>query len=151
MFGLLEQAKIDTVPGLRPMTLHHVGWAVRSIDEAKEYFCDVMGFKPVSETIDVPPQKVRVAFLEMNSSTLLELVEPATPGSPIEQLLERTGGGAYHVCFQVEDINRAIKQLRKRGFFRLTRFELAAHGMKRFAFLLTPDRQLFELCEPDQS
>jgi methylmalonyl-CoA/ethylmalonyl-CoA epimerase len=105
--------------------------------------------KKVTEPIPVPSQKVRVCFVELRPGNLLELVEGVEAASPVAQLIEKTGGGPYHLCFEVPDLDAAIAALRKRGCFRLSRFELPAHGMRRFAFLLSPDRQLFELCEPD--
>jgi len=150
-----------------------VGCAVRSIERALGYYTRVLGFKQVTQPIEVPSQRVKVCFLEASPTEFpgspaaglsahghamerargpvyLELVEGVGSGSPVEGLLEHTGGGPYHLCFEVEDLDAGIKWLRSQGFFRLTRFELAAHGMRRFAFMLTPDRQLMELCERDQ-
>jgi methylmalonyl-CoA/ethylmalonyl-CoA epimerase len=138
------------------LRLHHVGCAVRSIERALGYYTRVLGFRQVTQPIEVPSQRVKVCFLEASNAgagggaLYLELVEGVGSASPVEGLLEHTGGGPYHLCFEVDDLDAGIKWLRSQGFFRLTRFELAAHGMKRFAFMLTPDRQLMELCERDR-
>ncbi|MCY3019958.1 MAG: VOC family protein, partial [Planctomycetota bacterium] len=118
--------------------------------KALEYYTGALGFKKVTDPIEVPTQHVRVCFLDGGSGVYVELVEGIGAGSPVEGLLSHTGGGPYHLCFRVPDLDAAIARLRGQGFFRLKRFELAAHGMRRFAFMLTPDRQLFELCEPDR-
>jgi len=157
-------------PPAVPLRLHHVGCAVRSIERALAYYTRVLGFKQVTQPIEVASQRVKVCFLEASPTELpgapqrdgtgssepargtmyLELVEGVGAGSPVARLLENTDGGPYHLCFEVDDLDAGIRWLRSQGFFRLTRFELAAHGMRRFAFMLTPDRQLMELCERDR-
>jgi len=136
------------------LRLHHVGCAVRSIERALLYYTRVLGFQQVTPPLEVASQRVKVCFLEASNAggpaLYLELVEGVGSASPVAGLLEHTGGGPYHLCFEVDDLDAGIKWLRSQGFFRLTRFELAAHGMKRFAFMLTPDRQLMELCERDR-
>jgi methylmalonyl-CoA epimerase len=133
------------------MRLHHIGCAVRDMAAALGYYTQSLGLKQTTEPIEVASQKVRVCFLDLGPGIYLELVEGLEPGSPVDRIVSQTGGGVYHLCFEVENLDAAIERLRGEGFFRLKRFEMPAHGMRRFAFMLTPDRQLFELCEADKS
>ncbi len=128
-------------------SFHHVGCAVKSIDDALSYYTGVMGFKQVSEKVKVSSQKVNVCFVEMADGVLLELVEGTGEDSPIKRRIEESGGGPYHLCYAVDDLDTTVKDLRKQGFHRLKRFEVPLAGINRFAFMLTPDRQLLELCE----
>jgi methylmalonyl-CoA/ethylmalonyl-CoA epimerase len=130
--------------GLR---IHHVGVAVRSIERALRYYVDVFGFRRITETIDVDPEHVKVCFLEDRDGVRIELVEGVGDESPVRELLRRPGAGTYHICYQVSDLERAVRELKERGFRPFRRFEVNTSGPRRFAFLLTPDRQLFELCE----
>lgn len=132
------------------MVFHHVGCAVREMDAALRYYTGVLGLRQVSEPIAVAAQRVRVCFLELAPGAHLELVEGLEPGSPVEALLQRAGPGPYHLCFQTSDLDAAVRRLRRAGFFPLHRFEWSGRGMRRFAFLLAPDRQLIELCEPER-
>lgn len=129
------------------LKFHHVGVAVRSIEDALEYYVGVFGFQQVADPVDVDPENVRVCFLRAEPGVMIELVEGIGDGSPVEQILERTGAGTYHICYQVDDLDRAIRELRARRFFPFKRFEVSCDGPHKFAFLLTPDRQLLELCE----
>lgn len=131
------------------MRFHHVGVAVRSIDRALEYYLGVFGFEQVAPPIVVPPEQVRVCFIRAEPGILIELVEGMGEGSPVDVILERTGAGTYHICYEVDDLDAAIAVLRRNKCLPFKRFEMRTHGMRRFAFLLTPDRQLFELCEAD--
>jgi AdoMet-dependent heme synthase len=132
-----------------PMKLHHVGVAVKSIDRALETYVGAFGFRRATESLDVPSEHVRVCFVEAPTGLLIELVEGVDEHSPVDDILSRPGAGPYHLCYSVDDLDGAIRTLRQRHCFLLRRFERPAGGYRRFAFLLTPDRQLFELCEPD--
>lgn len=129
---------------------HHVGVAVKSLDRALAYYTGLFGMRQVSEPLEVPSETVKVCFVEAPGGVLIELVEGLGPTSPVAEIVERTGSGPYHLCYRVEDLDDAIRKLRVGGCHRLKRFERPAGGLRRFAFLLTPDRQLFELCEPER-
>ena len=129
------------------MTFHHVGVAVKSIEEALGLYVGVFGFRAVTEAVEVPTEGVRVCFVEADRGILIELIEGVDETSRVAGIIERSGAGPYHICYQVEDMDEALRALRTKRCLPFRRFELAAHGMRRFAFLLAPDDQVFELCE----
>ncbi|MBI4612664.1 MAG: VOC family protein [Planctomycetes bacterium] len=129
------------------LRLHHVGCAVREIAPAVQRYREIYGFTNVSLPIHVPAQRANVCFVEVAPQIYVEFVEPAGPDSPVEGVLARTGGGLYHLCFEVEDLDLAIRELRSRGYSPISKFEASGNGPHRFVFLLDPDRQVLELCE----
>jgi len=134
-----------------PLTFHHIGIAVRSIEETLDYYTGLFGFRPVAEPLEVPAENVRVCFVEAEPGIRIELVEGLEEGtSPVAGVLERNGPTPYHLCYQVEDLDGAVRRLRSRRCRLLQRFEHPAHGLRRFAFLAAPDGQLFELCEAEE-
>jgi len=133
------------------MKLHHIGVAVKSIRKAVEYYVGTFGFRKASETLHVPTENVRVCMIEAPDGVLIELVEGLSDDSPVKEVLSRPGAGPYHLCYEVPDLDATIERLRSEHCFLLKRFDRPAYGHRRFAFLLTPDRQLFELCERDES
>lgn len=132
--------------GGRWMTFHHVGVAVESIDAALGYYTGVFGFEKVAPPIEVPSENVRVCFVRAAPGVMIELVEGLGDDSPVKRSVE-AGGGPYHICYEVDDLDAAIRKLRANRCFPFKRFEVQADRTRRFAFLLTPDRQVFELCE----
>ena len=48
-------------------------------------------------------------------SQRIELVEPAADDSPVSRFLARRGGGLHHLAYRVEDLERALEQLRVAG------------------------------------
>jgi methylmalonyl-CoA/ethylmalonyl-CoA epimerase len=108
--------------------LHHIGIAVRSLDERREVY-EALGLAVEGEET-VAAQKVRVAFLPVEGSRI-ELLEPTAPDSPIAGFIEKRGEGLHHLCFEVADIAAAMHDLRVRGFTPLTSEPQAgAHGAR---------------------
>jgi methylmalonyl-CoA epimerase len=93
--------------------LHHIGIAVRSIDEALPRWTEDLGLRLVSVE-EVPTEKVRVAVL-MAGNTRIELLEPSVPDSPLAAFLQKRGPGIHHLAFQVPDCQRKIDALTARG------------------------------------
>ena len=93
--------------------LHHIGVAVRSLEEALPKWTD--GFGLLLESVDeVPTEQVRVAVLKAGG-TRVELLEPTSEDSPIAKFLEKRGPGIHHLAFQVGDCQRKITQLVEGG------------------------------------
>ncbi len=132
--------------GSLDLRFHHVGVAVKSMDESLSYYTGLFGFRQVGEPVHVPSEGVLVCFVEAQPGVRIELVEGVAEDSQVRNIAERFPGGPYHICYTVADIDTAITTLRKQRCRPIRRFDMP--GMGRFAFLLSPDRQLFELCEP---
>lgn len=132
--------------------VNHIGIAVRSLDEHRAYYEDVLG-AVFEGTEDVPSQKVRVAFYRLGegaAAARLELLEPTASDSPVARFLEKRGEGVHHVAYTVADLDERLRELGEAGV-RLIDEESrpGAHGM-RIAFLHpgSTGGVLTELCEP---
>jgi methylmalonyl-CoA/ethylmalonyl-CoA epimerase len=66
------------------------------------------------EVEHVADQRVNVLVL-MAGAQRIELVEPASPDSPVTKFLEKSGGGLHHLAWQVEDCAAAVRELVARG------------------------------------
>lgn len=94
-------------------TLHHIGVAVRSIDEALPRYVDVLGLK-LQSVEDVPTESVKVAVL-MAGDVRIELLEPSSPASAIAGFLEKRGPGIHHLAFEVDSASTSIEKLKADG------------------------------------
>ncbi len=95
--------------------IEHLGIAVKSIEEAKPYFEDVLGMKcyAVEEVAD---QKVKTAFFRVgNTDTKIELLEPTSPDSTIAKFIEKHGEGIHHLAFAVPDTEEALRDVESKG------------------------------------
>lgn len=93
--------------------LDHVGIAVSDVDAALRFYRDALGL-PAPETEEVPSQRVRVHFLRAGGASV-ELLESAAPDSPIAAFLARRGPGLHHIALRVDDVARALEELRRQG------------------------------------
>ena len=135
--------------GLR-FKLLHVGVAVAEIDAAAKMFGSLFGSQVVSGPFDDPIQKVTVNFLQQveGEAAEIELIAPLTEDAPIRSMLNKTGGGAYHLCFETNDLERALAHLRQEKCLVVSAPAPAvAFEGRRIAWLYTPSRLLVELVE----
>ena len=92
---------------------HHVGIAVKSLEEALEGYRR-LGLK-LDFTEELPSQGVRLAFLR-SGAVRVELLESLRPDSVIARFIERRGEGLHHLAFACEDIRKEMTRLRQGGF-----------------------------------
>lgn len=93
--------------------LHHVAIVVASIREARATYVDVLGLA-CGAIEHVPDQKVNVLVCWAGSQRI-ELVEPASPDSPVSAFLQKRGGGLHHLAYRVDDVAAAIAMLEQAG------------------------------------
>jgi len=94
--------------------LNHVAIVVPDLDAATASYRDVLGAR-VSEPLSLPEHGVVTVFVELEN-TKIELLHPLNDDSPIARFLQRNAdGGMHHVCYEVEDIDAAAKQLVQQG------------------------------------
>jgi len=93
--------------------LHHVAIVVESIEKARLVYEGAFGMTG-SEIEFVPDQKVRVLVV-MAGTQRIELVEPASPDSPVTGFLAKRGPGLHHLAYKVDDIERAIAACKAAG------------------------------------
>jgi len=132
--------------------LRHVGIAVPSLGPATEALADLFGYRVVSGPFDDPIQKVSVNFLTQSDQDVaeIELISPLSEDSPIASMLRKSGGGAYHLCFETTDIEQALVHAKNNGCVIVSpAVPAVAFNGRRIAWIYTRSRQLFELLESE--
>lgn len=109
----------------------HIGLAVRSLDDILPFYRDVLG---MPETALANADGARIAGL-VGGETLVELLEPATPDSPIDRFIARRGPGIHHICFAVEDLDATLERCRVAGVRLIDETPRVGAEGKRIAFL----------------
>jgi methylmalonyl-CoA/ethylmalonyl-CoA epimerase len=65
-------------------------------------------------------------------------------------MLAKSGGGAYHLCFETSDIDQALVHAKNNGCMIVSPpVPAVAFGGRRIAWIFTRSRQLFELVESE--
>src|SRR5690349_9609709 len=115
-------------PGTR---IAHIGIAVQGLKEGVSFYRDVLGLAEVPlEDAD----GAKIAGLAAGPS-LVELLEPDRPDSPIGKFIAKRGPGIHHVCFAVDDLDATLERCRASGIRLIDQTpRLGAEG-KRIAFI----------------
>jgi methylmalonyl-CoA/ethylmalonyl-CoA epimerase len=109
----------------------HVGIAIPSLPEAMAFYRDVLGMEP-AEVSD--SDGARIEAYKAGES-LVELLEPDGPDTPIGKFIARRGAGIHHICFAVDDLDAMLARCKTAGIRLIDEMpRLGAEG-KRIAFL----------------
>lgn len=93
--------------------LRFVSVAVPDLEEALGFYRDALGLSLDPEVKD-PHHALHVAQLEVGESAL-SLLQPTDERSPVGRFLQQRGAALYHVSFEVDDIELAMRTLLARG------------------------------------
>jgi methylmalonyl-CoA/ethylmalonyl-CoA epimerase len=94
-------------------SIQHIAIAVRDIEQAKELYAGVLDAS-VSETTNVPDQKVRVCLIELSNSRI-ELISPLPGNLSLTRFLDKHGEVLHHICLGVTDIAAELARLKTQG------------------------------------
>src|SRR5712692_9539840 len=111
------------LPGMRG--IEHIGLTVPNLDEATEFFVNVLGCKVVyslqpvarykDNYLDVHPQAERnIRTLSCRNGAHLELFEFISPDQN-KHMPKFSDYGRHHVAFYVDDMDAAIAYLKGKG------------------------------------
>jgi methylmalonyl-CoA/ethylmalonyl-CoA epimerase len=89
--------------------IEHIGIAVKSIEESKKYYEEVLGLECYSIE-EVEEQKVKTAFFKVGD-TKIELLESTSPDGPIGKFIEKKGEGMHHLAFAVNNAQEALQDV----------------------------------------
>jgi methylmalonyl-CoA/ethylmalonyl-CoA epimerase len=126
----------------------HIGIAVKDLAEAMKFY-EAMGLKCTSTEV-VEEQKVKVAFFPCGDSEV-ELLESTSPDGPIAKYIEKNGPGIQHLAFKVDNIEKALAELKEKGFRLIDEKPRYGAGGAKIAFVhpKTSFGVLVELSERD--
>src|SRR5215472_5664645 len=93
--------------------LDHIGIAVRSVAEARQFFEGALGARFLYEHAN-PEAGYRILELDLNGFTL-ELLEPLGQESFLHGFLDKHGEGLHHLTLDVPDSRERIAELKEEG------------------------------------
>ncbi len=113
-----EGEELKQVPGIR--FVDHVAIAVKPGElegQVKAY--ERLGFREIHREEVGGLDQVREVLLQIGEGpNLVQLLEPLSPDSPVQKLIDKNGGrgGLAHVAFRVESAQRAFDAMQAGGF-----------------------------------
>lgn len=125
--------------------VEHIAIAVDSLKQSMDLLQNTFGIKvEYEEQIG----QTRLAMLPVGE-TYLELLEGQGPESEVTTWIKENGTGFSHICFEVEDIDGALAELKAKGVKLRDETPRIGHAGARIAFLdpASTGNVLIELAE----
>jgi methylmalonyl-CoA epimerase len=113
--------------------ISHIGIAVKNLNAAKEMYKKLLNSEP-SEEETVESQKVKVAKFKVGES-IIELLEPTAPDSPIAKFIEKRGEGIHHIAYESDSIIEDLSRLDENGFELINKEPVAGSDNMQIAFV----------------
>jgi methylmalonyl-CoA/ethylmalonyl-CoA epimerase len=111
--------------------VEHIAIAVHDLQESKRMLEETFGLQlELEEQIE----STKLAMYPVGE-TYLELLETVEPGSWLADWIAEKGQSLFHICFEVEDIDGALDELRQKGVKLLNETPRPGHGGSRIVFL----------------
>jgi methylmalonyl-CoA/ethylmalonyl-CoA epimerase len=131
------------------LRFHHIGYAVQNIRSyLDEFFIPLFAPLDVTEPVTDPIQRVRVCFARVGEGPTIEFVEPLDAESALSSVIGSIRGGVYHLCYEVDDLDEAMKVFRRKRCMPVGKpVPALAFNNRRIVFFLTPQHDLIELLE----
>jgi len=113
--------------------INHIAIIVPELEGALEFWEGALGLT-LERTASVPEEGVDVAFLPIGGSNV-ELLKPTVADSGVARFLEKRGPGIHHLCFEVDDIEATMADLRARDIQLINEQAQTGHGGRKYAFV----------------
>lgn len=125
--------------------VEHIAIAVDSLKQAMDLLQNTFGLE-VEDQEQIG--QTRLAMLPVGE-TYLELLEGQGPELGVTTWIKQKGTGLFHICFEVEDIDGALAELKAKGVKLRDETPRIGHGGARIAFLdpASTGNVLIELAE----
>ena len=143
------------------MKIHHIGYLVRDIEKSLEMFLAFEGYEQMSGIVNdncchdnqLKPRNVKICFIKnfnnvRGGGTCIELVSPIDTSSDVYKILQRQGEGPYHICYETNNLDDKIAELKSKGWIVVHEpaTAVAIQG-RRVAFLFKNGMGLIEILE----
>ena len=127
-------------------TFHHIGIAVPELEPTRLMYISA-GYEATEQIYD-SLQNVYICFLSKKGMPTIELLAPHDEQSPVVNIIKKNGVTPYHLCYEVDNIEEAITELKKQHYILVRRQEKAvAMGNRNVCFLYHKQIGLIEIVE----
>ena len=127
--------------------IEHIGVVVRDVEAGKRLWEDCFGI-PLGGIEHLATSQVKLALYPVGES-MVELIAGTTPESEYTRMVAAGKGGLNHICFEVENIDEALAELKAKGIPLIDEVARIGHAGCRIAFInpSATENCLIELAE----
>ena len=113
--------------------IEHVGVVVRDTEASRKLWEGCFGIR-LGGTEEYKDRPVKLALYPVGES-MVELLSGTTPDSKHARMVAEGKGGLNHICFEVEDIDEALAELKAKGIPLIDQVPRIGHAGCRIAYL----------------
>lgn len=127
------------------MKVHHIGYAVKSINKSEKVFLD-LGYEREGDVVEDNTRKLKILFMKCINGRV-ELLEAVEGETAITSILKKNRCCPYHICYECRDIRSMVEFYEKRDWrvIEQVSYAIALNGL--VCFLYHMDYGLMELVE----
>lgn len=128
------------MPGLN--RVHHIAIICSDYEKSKKFYTEVLGLEIIQEIFRKERQSYKLD-LSLNGQYIIELFSFPNPPKRVSR---PEAAGLRHLAFEVDDIERAVTELRKKNM-EVEAVRTDEFTGKRFTFFADPDDLPIEFYE----
>lgn len=118
---------------MKILSIDHVAIATNSLEEAGTFWRNILRIP--HRTTEVVESEGVIAEIYDTSRGKVELLSRHGEDSPIGNFLEKRGPGLHHICFEVDDLEGAVKELKESNVRLVGEGARTGAGGYRYAFV----------------
>ena len=111
--------------------IEHVGVVVRNVEASRRLWEDCFGIKLAAEEANA----IRKLALYPIGESMVELLAGTTSDTKFARMCDEGKAGINHICFEVEDIDEALAELKSKGVPLIDQVPRIGHAGCRIAYL----------------
>lgn len=123
MTELLERDAVETVTAgkipnlfkLEYSRIDHIAVAVKDLNSAKEFYCNILGFELKEERLTQGERSGMISAVVSSQSFDIVLIQGLESESQVSRYIDKYGPGVQHVALHVDCIEEAVAELSKKG------------------------------------
>lgn len=124
--------------------INHIGYLTDDIAATAKQF-EIFGHC-ADEVIHDDTQRTRICFLRKEGELVIELVEPYADNKTMQRMLAKGGVTPYHICFEVDDVEKEYQYLTDNDWLALFKPVAApAFGNRKICYFWKREIGLIEL------
>ncbi|MSO77688.1 MAG: methylmalonyl-CoA epimerase [Alphaproteobacteria bacterium] len=131
--------------------IEHIAIAIKDMQAMSAVLQDKFGLT-LEYAEELGQHQTKLAMFPVGE-TYVELLQGTSAAAKTSEFIKERGEGLYHICFEVEDIDEALAELKAKGTRLLNEVPMIGHGNSRIAFIdpASTGGILFELAEMPKS
>ena len=95
---------------MKILGIEHIGIAVDDLNKTSSFWGNILNILHTHTEV-VESEQVKTTIFDTKKGKI-ELLSPSSSSSVIKRFIKNKGSGIHHVCFEVDDINTAINELK---------------------------------------